>query len=147
MQNSGRILHTLNPRLFIEQLAYIATEGEGVLLLVDADLVPLAEQLVARVRGFRAVVVLAAREQLPGWSGRAPLLCYEELLAAERLPANLFDYRWAGQDENARAALCFTSGTTGNPKVCPASLSVTTRADGLLRRVSRTPNALRSSTR
>ena len=113
VQNSGRVLHTLNPRLFIEQLAYIATEGEGVVLMVDTDLVPLAEQLVAKVRGLRTVVVLAGRDQMPRGSSA---LCYEELVAAERLPANLFDYSWAGQDENARAALCFTSGTTGNPK-------------------------------
>jgi fatty-acyl-CoA synthase len=117
VQNSGRVLHTLNPRLFLEQLAYIATEGEDVVLLVDADLVTLAEQLVAKVGGIRAVVVLASREQMPRGSGACKLLCYEDLLAAERLPANVFNYPWAGQDENAPAAMCFTSGTTGNPKV------------------------------
>ena len=87
------------------------------MLLVDADLVTLAEQLVAKVGGIRTVVVLASREQMPRGSGACKLLCYEELLAAERLPANVFDFEWAGTDENAPAAMCFTSGTTGNPKV------------------------------
>ena len=118
VQSSGRVLHTLNPRLSLEQLAFIASEGEDVVLLVDTDLVPLAEQLVAKVRGIRAVVVLAFREQMPRGSGTCKLLCYEDLLAAEQTPAgaDLFSYSWAGQNENARAAMCFTSGTTGNPK-------------------------------
>ena len=126
VQSSGRVLHTLNPRLSIDQLAFIASEGEDVVLLVDADLVALAEQLVAKVSGIRAVVVLARREQMPS-GGAAPssgaaaafstsLLCYEDMLAAEAAPDDLFSYAWSGRDENARAAMCFTSGTTGNPK-------------------------------
>ena len=110
------MLHTLNPRLSLEQLAYIASEGDDVLLLVDTDLVPLAAQLVAKVSRIRAVIVLASREQMPRGSGACRLLCYEALLAAEALPKDVFAYTWSGQDENARAAMCFTSGTTGNPK-------------------------------
>ena len=112
VQSSGRVLHTLNPRLSIDQLAFIASEGEDVVLLVDADLVGLAEQLVAKVRGIRAVVVLAFREQLPRGSGACKLLCYEDLLAAEMPPDDLFSYAWMGRDENARCSMCFTSGKT-----------------------------------
>ena len=112
MQSSGRVLHTLNPRLSIDQLAFIASEGEDVVLLVDADLVGLAEQLVAKVHGIRAVVVLAFREQLPRGSGACKLLCYEDLLAAETPPEDLFSYAWMGRDENARCSMCFTSGKT-----------------------------------
>ena len=116
VQSSGRVLHTLNPRLSIDQLAFIASEGEDAVLLVDTDLVPLAEQLVAKVRGIRAVVVLAFRQQMPRGSGTCQLLCYEDLLTESIPPDDLFSYQWAGQNENARALLCFTSGTTGSPK-------------------------------
>jgi len=111
----GLVCHTLNPRLFLEQLVYIAGHAGDKWLLVDADLLPLAARLVERVPCIAGLIVLAdavpAHDRL-----RVPVLCYETLLAAEALPADPLAFPWHGTDERADASLCFTSGTTGNPK-------------------------------
>ena len=77
---------------------------------------PIVEQLAPRVPGLRGVIVLTDRAHMPAASGVRTLLCYEELLAAEAPPADIHAFQWPAIDENAPAGLCFTSGTTGNPK-------------------------------
>ena len=100
------VLHTINPRLFAEQLVYIINHAEDRLLFVDAATLPIVEAFADRLPQVRHLVVLAARERMPG------LLCYEELLAAE----DDADWDWPVFDERSASTLCFTSGTTGNPK-------------------------------
>ncbi len=107
---SGRILHTVNPRLFPEQLIYILNHAEDGLVFFDPVFVPLVEQLAPHLPLVRAWVALCDRADLP--SVRVDnLICYEDLLAAAS-PA----YYWPGFDENTASTLCYTSGTTGNPK-------------------------------
>ena len=106
----GAICHTLNPRLFPEQLLYILQHAGDVLLLCDLTFLPLAEKLAPHCPALRGVVALAGREQLP--AGAPPTLhAYEDLIADQ--PA---DYTWPVFDEHTASSLCYTSGTTGDPK-------------------------------
>jgi fatty-acyl-CoA synthase len=104
----GAVLHTLNVRLFAEQLTYIVNHAEDQVIFVDDSLVPLLEPLVGSFEGVRHFVVMG-----DGDTGSLPnALRYEELLADAGEGA--FDYPEI--DERQAAALCYTSGTTGNPK-------------------------------
>jgi fatty-acyl-CoA synthase len=109
----GAVLHTLNIRLFAEQLTYIVNHAEDRVIFVDESLVGLLEPLVPTFEGVRHYVVMGDHGcdtgQLPG------ALRYEELLEqVESDPAHPFEY--PPLDERQAAALCYTSGTTGNPK-------------------------------
>ena len=106
----GAVCHTLNPRLFAEQLIYIANHAEDQYLLLDLTFVPLAEAIAAKLPTIKGYIILTDRAHMP--ETKLPnALCYEELLAAED---ESFD--WVKVDERAAAGLCYTSGTTGNPK-------------------------------
>ena len=105
------VLHTINPRLFAEQLVYIINHADDQLLFVDAATLPIVEAFADRLPQVRHLVVLAARERMPA-STLPGLLCYEELLAAE----DDADWDWPVFDEHSASTLCFTSGTTGDPK-------------------------------
>ncbi|HEY1139580.1 MAG TPA: AMP-binding protein, partial [Lysobacter sp.] len=106
----GAVLHTVNPRLFPEQLEYIIGHAEDAVLCFDLGFLPLVEALAPRLAHVRAFVVMTDRAHMPA-SSMPDLLCYEELLAAQS-----DDYAWPDLDENAAASLCYTSGTTGMPK-------------------------------
>ena len=106
----GAILHTINPRLFPEQVEYIVNHAEDQLLFFDLSFVPLVERLAKALPTIRGFVVMTDREHLPECSIPG-LLCYEDLLAAQTS-----DYEWPQFDENTASSLCYTSGTTGNPK-------------------------------
>ncbi|KAK9835417.1 hypothetical protein WJX81_008061 [Elliptochloris bilobata] len=113
----GAVCHTLNPRLFAADLEYIVNHAEDAVLMFDAPLAPLVAQLAPRLRSVRAFVVLTDRghmPQAPSASGSPPVLCYEELLAAEAGAEPGF--AWVDVDENDACGLCYTSGTTGRPK-------------------------------
>jgi fatty-acyl-CoA synthase len=106
----GSICHTLNPRLFAEQLCYIVGHAEDKVIFTDLTFLPLLWELRDRMPSVEHVVVLTDEAHMrpdlfPG------ALCYETLLAAEAP-----DCAWGGFDENTPAGLCYTSGTTGNPK-------------------------------
>jgi fatty-acyl-CoA synthase len=105
----GAVLHTLNPRLFPEQIAYIAQHAEDRILLADPACVPLIEGLLAQCPSIERVVLLCSAAALP--ATRFSAVAYEDWIA--RRPT---DTPWGGFDENAAAGLCYTSGTTGNPK-------------------------------
>lgn len=107
---SGRVLHTLNPRLFEEQIRYVLADGGARVLFVDPDLLGLAEGVLAIHDAPVTVVVLCTREDMPP-SSLPGLIAYEDLLAASRPLA-----AWPNLDERAAASLCYTSGTTGAPK-------------------------------
>src|SRR5437870_4548510 len=107
---SAAVIHTINPRLFPEQIAYIANHAEDKYLFFDLTFAPLVEKLAPLLKSVKGFVAMCAREAMP--KGAIPnLLCYEELLDRET-----DEYRWPVFDENTAACLCYTSGTTGNPK-------------------------------
>jgi fatty-acyl-CoA synthase len=106
----GAVMHTINPRLFPEQLVYIVNHAEDRLVFFDINLAPLVEKLAAACKGVKAWVAMTDRAHMP--TAAIPnLLCYEDLIAAEK-----GDYAWPDFDEKTAASLCYTSGTTGNPK-------------------------------
>ncbi len=109
VSGSGAIVHTINPRLFPEQIAYIANHAQDQVLFFDITFLPIVEKLKAEFNSIRHFVLLSDRAHMP--SSTLPLLCYEELLEAQ---TDAFE--WPAVDENAAAALCYTSGTTGHPK-------------------------------
>jgi fatty-acyl-CoA synthase len=102
----GAIVHTLNLRLHPNEIGYIARHAEDSIVLVDRSLLPLLEQFVRGVPTVRHIVVMSDGEPVPDG-----MLDYEKLLAAESP-----EYDWPRLDENTAATICYTSGTTGNPK-------------------------------
>ncbi|UTA46657.1 3-(methylthio)propionyl-CoA ligase [Simiduia sp. 21SJ11W-1] len=108
---SGMVCHTINPRLFPEQLNYIINHAEDKYVFIDVLFVPLLEKLAPSLPKVKGYIVLTSQAKMPAASSLENLLCYESLIADE---ANTFD--WPELDENAASALCYTSGTTGNPK-------------------------------
>ncbi len=107
---SGYVCHTINPRLFPEQVAYIINHAEDQYVFFDADFLPLVEGIAGQCPGVRGWIVLTSEAHMPA-TGLANTLCYEALVAAG---ATVFE--WPELDENTACALCYTSGTTGNPK-------------------------------
>ncbi|MBR27579.1 MAG: long-chain fatty acid--CoA ligase [Rhodobacteraceae bacterium] len=106
----GAILHTLNPRLFAEQLDYIINHAEDKVIMVDADLVKLMEALAPRLPKVEKWVILTDRAHMPETTLPNPI-CYEEMVAEED-----GDFEWVTGPETDPCGLCYTSGTTGNPK-------------------------------
>jgi len=112
----GAVLHTLNLRLPSDQLAFIIQDAQDKVIIADADLVPLLEKVPDSLGSVKAIVVMnGAPPQAPEGSNGSralpPLLDYEALLADA--PA---EFAWPELDERAACAMCYTSGTTGNPK-------------------------------
>jgi len=107
---SGYVCHTINPRLFPEQIAYIVNHAEDEYVFLDADFMPLVEAIAAECSGVKGWVVLTDAEHMPA-TQLANVHCYETLLATG---ATEFD--WPELDEKSACALCYTSGTTGHPK-------------------------------
>lgn len=103
----GAVLHTLNIRLFPEQLAYVINHGGARVVIVDASLAPLLARVRSELTNIETVIVKGSGDL----SGLGDTLDYDELLAAER-PG----YEYPELDERHGAAMCYTSGTTGNPK-------------------------------
>ena len=107
---SGSICHTINPRLFPEQLVYIINHAEDKFLMVDPMFLPLVEAISTHAPNVKGVILLTSKDAMPETS-LPNVYCYEELLAGESI-----DYPWPDLDENTACSLCYTSGTTGNPK-------------------------------
>ena len=105
----GAIYHTINPRLAPEQLSYVIEHAEDQYLFVEAMFLPLLESIAATLN-VRGIIVLCDESDMPQ-SSLPNLLCYEALLAAEADA-----HSWCELDENTAAGICYTSGTTGNPK-------------------------------
>ena len=106
----GAVCHTINPRLFPDQLAYIINHAEDRYVLFDLSFVPLVEKLAPVCPGVRGWVAMTDQAHMPQ-AAIPNLLCYEALLAAQ---TDAFD--WPQFDERLASSLCYTSGTTGNPK-------------------------------
>jgi 3-(methylthio)propionyl---CoA ligase len=106
----GAVIHTVNPRLFPDQLGYIVNHAEDKYVFFDLTFVPLAEKLAPACKGVKGWVAMTDRAHMPKASV-PDLLCYEELIERED-----GDYEWPQLDEWTAAGLCYTSGTTGHPK-------------------------------
>jgi acyl-CoA synthetase (AMP-forming)/AMP-acid ligase II len=111
VSGSGAVLHTLNPRLFPEQVAYIANHAEDQYLLFELTFLPLIEAVAQHCKTIKGYILMCDRDRMPAQSAIPNLMCYEDLIAD-----NSDDYEWPLFDENSASSLCYTSGTTGNPK-------------------------------
>jgi fatty-acyl-CoA synthase len=110
VSGSGAVLHTVNPRLFKEQLAYVINHAGDRVVFLDLTFVPLLESVVSELPDVEQYVIMTDRAHMPETS-LPNVQCYEELLEAAGS-----DYQWPVFDENAASSICYTSGTTGNPK-------------------------------
>lgn len=104
----GAVVHTVNPRLYDEQIVYIINHAEDSVLLVDRSFYPLYQRIADQLQTVKHVVLLTDEAQMPDDDG---VLCYETLLQAQ--PA---EFDWPQFDEQLPSGLCYTSGTTGSPK-------------------------------
>ncbi len=107
----GAVLHTINPRLFHDQITYIANHAEDRILCFDPSFLPLVEQLAPNFTTIRHYILMGSQAEMPARTSLDGLLCYETLLEAETA-----DFDWPLLDEKTASSLCYTSGTTGNPK-------------------------------
>ncbi|MCV7102011.1 long-chain fatty acid--CoA ligase [Mycobacterium palustre] len=107
----GAVLHTLNIRLFPEQIAYIANEAEDQVVLVDASLAKLLGPVLGNLETVHTVIVVGDADPAPLAESGKTVLRYADAIADEPT-----EFDWPRIDENAAAAMCYTSGTTGNPK-------------------------------
>jgi fatty-acyl-CoA synthase len=110
VSGAERVLHTVNPRLFPEQIAWIVNHAEDAVLFFDVTFAPLVDAIAPQCPGVKHWVALTSAEKLPAMKQVKPV-AYEALLG-EASDA----YDWPRFDERTAAALCYTSGTTGNPK-------------------------------
>jgi 3-(methylthio)propionyl---CoA ligase len=111
VSGSGAVLHTLNPRLHPDQVVWIADHAEDQVLFFDLTFLPLIEAVANRVKTVKAFVAMTDRAHMPSTTKVPNLLCYEDLV-----DANSPQFEWPTFDENSASSLCYTSGTTGNPK-------------------------------
>ncbi|MGB0963434.1 MAG: long-chain-fatty-acid--CoA ligase [Mycobacterium sp.] len=113
VSGSGAVMHTVNPRLFPDQIAYIINHAEDRILFFDTTFAQLVGQLAPQLSTVRSYVVMTDREHMPDVPGIPSdrLLCWDELIGSQ---STRFD--WPEFDERSASSLCYTSGTTGNPK-------------------------------
>ena len=106
----GAVCHTLNPRLFPEQLVYIINHAADRIIFVDLTFVPLLDAILPHCPSVERVVIMTDAEHMP--QTKLPVVeCYETVLEQSSE-----DVEWGGFEENTACGLCYTSGTTGNPK-------------------------------
>ena len=110
VSGSQAVLHTVNPRLFAEQMAYVINHAGDKVLFTDLTFIPLLEQISDQLEQIETIVVMTDRQHMPETS-LSNVLCYEELITAGDS-----SYQWPEFDENSASSMCYTSGTTGNPK-------------------------------
>ena len=111
VSGTGRVLHTLNPRLHPDQLAWIINRDDDRALCFAMTFLPLVQAGAVRCPGVKHWIALCEADKLPADSGIPNLVSYEAWL-----PGQSSTYRWPQFDENTASSLCYTSGTTGNPK-------------------------------
>jgi len=110
VSGAGFVCHTINPRLFPEQLIFIINHAEDRWIFTDVMFVPLLEKILPQIKGVEGFVVMTDEEHMPD-TALPNVVCYETLIGAESS-----DYSWPELDERTASALCYTSGTTGDPK-------------------------------
>jgi fatty-acyl-CoA synthase len=111
VSGSGRVLHTINPRLHPEQIAWIANHAEDQVLCFDVTFLPIIQAVHAKCTTVKHWIALCDADKLPADSGIPGLRSYEAWIGAQ--PDR---YNWPEFDENSASSMCYTSGTTGNPK-------------------------------
>jgi 3-(methylthio)propionyl---CoA ligase len=111
VSGSGAVLHTINPRLHPDQIAWIANHAEDGVLFFDLTFLPLVEKFAPHARTVRHWVLMTDRDRMPSTRAIPNLLCYEDVLHQHS-----DHYEWPTFDENLASSLCYTSGTTGHPK-------------------------------
>ena len=111
ISGSGHVLHTLNPRLHPEQLAWIVNHAEDQIVAFDMTFLPLVKAVQANCPTVKKWIAMCDADALPADSGIANLVSYEAWLGAQS-----DNYEWPAFDENSASSMCYTSGTTGNPK-------------------------------
>jgi 3-(methylthio)propionyl---CoA ligase len=121
VSGSGRVLHTINPRLHPDQIAWIANHAEDQVLCFDMSFLPLVQAVHSRCPTIKAYVAMCDADKLPADSGIPNLLSYEAWISKQ--PTT---YNWPQFDENSASSMCYTSGTTGNPKAALYSHRSTT---------------------
>jgi fatty-acyl-CoA synthase len=110
ISGAGYVCHTINPRLFPEQLVFIINHAEDRLIFTDVMFVPLLEKILPQIGGVESFVIMTDEAHMPETS-LPNVLCYETLIGSESS-----EYDWPELDERSASALCYTSGTTGDPK-------------------------------
>lgn len=111
ISGSGAVMHTVNPRLHPEQIAYIVNHAEDQYLFFDLSFLSLVESFHAACKTVKGFVMMCGLDHMPKESSIPNLMCYEALI-----DASSDRYTWPLFDENSASGLCYTSGTTGNPK-------------------------------
>ncbi|HUR89480.1 MAG TPA: 3-(methylthio)propionyl-CoA ligase [Ramlibacter sp.] len=111
VSGSGRVLHTINPRLHPDQIAWIANHAEDQVLCFDLTFLPIVQAIQAKAPMLKKFVALCDASRLPKDSGIPDLVAYEDWIGGQSI-----DYEWPSFDENSASSMCYTSGTTGNPK-------------------------------
>ncbi len=111
VSGSGKVLHTLNPRLHPDQVVWIANHAEDQVLCFDMSFLPLVQAVHARCTTIKHYVAMCDADKLPADSGIPGLMSYEAWIGKQ---SNRYD--WPQFDENTASSMCYTSGTTGNPK-------------------------------
>ncbi|TBR39425.1 MULTISPECIES: 3-(methylthio)propionyl-CoA ligase [Dyella] len=109
VSGSGAVLHTINPRLHLDQIAYIVEHADDRAIFFDLTFLPIIEALQARLSTPRLFVAMCDAACMP--PANDSLLCYERLIESHKS-----DFDWPTMDENTASSLCYTSGTTGHPK-------------------------------
>ena len=121
VSGSGRVLHTINPRLHPDQIAWIVNHAEDQVLCFDMTFLPLVQAVHAKCPTVKKWVALCDSDKLPADSGIPGLTSYEDWIGGA-----LAEYQWPTFDENSASSMCYTSGTTGNPKAALYSHRSTT---------------------
>ena len=111
ISSMGAICHTVNHRLFGEQISYIINHAADGVLLFETSFLSMVEQLAPELLSVGTYVMLCARDQMPHQTTLSNLLCYEDLVSSHS-----DQYDWPQFDEQTASSLCYTSGTTGFPK-------------------------------
>ena len=111
VSGSGRVLHTLNPRLHPDQIVWIANHAEDSVLCFDMSFLPIVKAVHGRCTTIKHFVAMCDADKLPADTGIPGLISYEAWIGAQSST-----YQWPLFDENSASSMCYTSGTTGNPK-------------------------------
>jgi len=111
VSGSGRVLHTVNPRLHPDQIAWIANHAEDEVMCFDMTFLPIVQAVHAKCTTIKHWIALCDADKLPADTGIPNLKSYEAWIGGES-----DQYTWPQLDENLASSMCYTSGTTGNPK-------------------------------